>query len=297
MTDSVVDFLLKVSGKKIKKIKFVTDKKCLKKVHRLEYAFSFDDGDNLTINERDFSPLLTEMCQVAKLGSGQKLAVSSDSQLHCKALDRRFSNLGYKVLRIDSETAGVPDAERFKSDPSWFEFSDFDILIFSPTLESGVDILCPFVAHYDFDFGVCGVGATKQRLGRCRNAKTRNIWQNPNPIRPDEPLTNSANIAKFFEKKESIIAAWHDDPEISQFRSEIFQKYQPFIDFACEYLAAKSWERWHPREALKELLEKDGIEIADYSEYSEPEERAALKACKEEIKDETAIAVMAAGRL
>lgn len=78
---------------------------------------------------------------IARASRGDKIAIPATSQRFAETLERLVMELlpHLKVKRIDAKTA--PDSHDFLADPSaWLEANEIDLLIYSPTIESGIDI-------------------------------------------------------------------------------------------------------------------------------------------------------------
>lgn len=77
----------------------------------------------------------------ARLERGEKIAIPTTSQRFGETLERLvMEQLPHlRIKRIDAKTA--PDSHDFLADPNaWLEANEIDLLIYSPTIESGIDI-------------------------------------------------------------------------------------------------------------------------------------------------------------
>lgn len=101
-------------------------------------------------------------------------------------LEKYFTDCGYKVLRADSESVSTPghDAARIFSqqtttqDSAWFEsLRDYDILIATPVLETGVSIVGVFdEIYYLSEAGVQTVESVGQSMARERANVPRHFY-------------------------------------------------------------------------------------------------------------------------
>jgi len=87
----------------------------------------------------------------AILDAGQKVILTTDSQIQGEALDRLFRS-DYTVVRVDALTVEEPTIAAFRLDPNAHIAAHRpDLLILTPTVQSGVDITIPHFAinlHY-----------------------------------------------------------------------------------------------------------------------------------------------------
>jgi len=84
----------------------------------------------------------------ALLDAGQKVVLTSDSQIQGEALDRLFRS-DYNVVRVDALTIENPTIATFRLDPNAHIAAHRpDLLILTPTVQSGVDIT---IQHFDIN--------------------------------------------------------------------------------------------------------------------------------------------------
>lgn len=148
-----------------------------------EYTFKEDAWEVYHYNDKDPSGVLREA--EAKLDKGQKIMFcvsgqKAKSKWGSKVLEqyfqRKFPDL--KILRIDSETVADPNHPAFGCTENLNEIiSQYDLVIASPTIETGVSIT---KKHFDCVFGIFqGVQTTdsvRQHLSRYRLPVERHIW-------------------------------------------------------------------------------------------------------------------------
>ncbi len=121
-----------------------------------------------------------------KIESGTRVFVSVDGQKADSewgtqnfeaALRKQFPHL--KILRIDSESVSDPSHPSYGCVSKLNEILKlYDIVIVSPTLETGVsiDFEGHFGAVFDFSMGVCPADSVRQRLSRVRESIDRHIY-------------------------------------------------------------------------------------------------------------------------
>ena len=84
----------------------------------------------------------------ALLDAGQKVVLTTDSQIQGEALDRLFSS-DYHVVRVDALTIENPEIATFRlNSNAHIATHRPDLLILTPTVQSGVDIT---IQHFDLN--------------------------------------------------------------------------------------------------------------------------------------------------
>ena len=175
LSDLFVNYLQKIdkSGKPIFKHQNVFK---APKPHILMLGGSYDFTEKVKKNDR--SPILYRLDE--KLAEGGKVAIATDSQVQGEAIEEIYAPLGYKILRIDSKTTPKEEIKRFFEDCDGNIAKEKpDILIYTPSAESGLDISIPdyFSIQCCFFFGVIGVNPMIQMIGRIRDPKVpRYVW-------------------------------------------------------------------------------------------------------------------------
>lgn len=131
-------------------------------------------GKDDEVKVNDNSPLIS-----AAINSPRP-AICSDSQVLIEALDIMFTKQGAKVLRIDSKTVPEAYVKAFLANCNeYLEKNEIDVLLYSPSAESGLNVSLEnyFSHHYGLFFGVQGVDAILQMMGRIRDVKVpKIIW-------------------------------------------------------------------------------------------------------------------------
>lgn len=107
-------------------------------------------------------------------------AICADSQVFIEALDNLFTERGYKTLRVDSKTVPEAYVKEFLSNcDAYLEKHKPDVLLYTPSAESGVDISITdyFSHHFGFFFGVIDIDGILQMLGRIRDDSiAKYVW-------------------------------------------------------------------------------------------------------------------------
>ena len=108
---------------------------------------------------------------------GQKAKSKWGTQTLEAYLQHEFPEL--KILRIDAESVSTPGHPAYDCIDKLDEtLKDFDIVIASPTIETGVsiDLKGHFTSVWDFAQGVIPVPSVLQRMARLREPVPRHVW-------------------------------------------------------------------------------------------------------------------------
>jgi hypothetical protein len=107
------------------------------------------------------------------LEDGKKIAIAADSKEQVRALESKYVSLNYKPLAIYREIAGEPFIQQILANPTEeLKKIDHNVLIYSPTVGSGVDI----VIDYDAVFAINS------------HLPAPNFVQMPGRVRTDNPF-------------------------------------------------------------------------------------------------------------
>jgi G:T-mismatch repair DNA endonuclease (very short patch repair protein) len=177
MADWCVDYLKEIAPEKVvitAENTFIGKKPEVKfLLGTSEEIIGEESGKEKKIKVNDRSPWL-DIALKAKAP-----AICADSQVLMEALDNLFTERGYKVLRVDSKT--VPEAyvkEFLKNCDAYLKKHKIDVLLYTPSAESGVDISITdyFTHHFGFFFGMIDIDGILQMVGRIRDTVTKYIW-------------------------------------------------------------------------------------------------------------------------
>jgi hypothetical protein len=163
-----------------------------------------EEGGKIKVNDR--SPILKVTLEESKIP-----AICSDSQALLEALDNLFSEKGLKTLRVDSKTIPENYVKEFLADcNAYIEQYRPDVLLYSPSAESGLDISIPgyFTEHFGLFFGVLGIDGIMQMMGRIRDAECPKFIWCKSFVSDEENLNATSLFAKDIEKtlEQSVFA-------------------------------------------------------------------------------------------
>ncbi|GBE95645.1 plasmid replication protein, CyRepA1 family [Nostoc cycadae] len=161
LADIHVDFIAKVSGKEVVKIK----NEAKIKPHTFKFVVGVDEECEL--KKRDKSPLIKAM-----LADGVIPWIASDSRNLTNIIDEIFKSAGKRGYVLNKDTAGEPWAKEFLVSPDEFIANHKpDYFVISPTAESGVSVTIKnyFTDKFTFFTGVQGTNSQHQMLFRLRD--------------------------------------------------------------------------------------------------------------------------------
>jgi hypothetical protein len=202
--------------------------------------------------------------------------VCSDSQALIEALDNIFSERGLKVLRIDSKTVPEAYVKEFLEDcNAYIEEHRPDVLLYTPSAESGVDVSIPdyFTEHFAFFFGVLDVDSMLQMLGRIRDDITKYVWCK-SFVSVDEKQHSKSPFADTIQKSlnqlllsdisTSITNQETWNQEVIKHLTEIISNSNN-VDTRLSTLiqSIQNFEKSNLRECLKEALLESGYTVKD----------------------------------
>lgn len=260
-------------------------------------------GDDDILRPNDRSPLIRQV-----LNEEEKFAICTDSQIFLESLDIELRRQGKKTLRIDSKTVGdktLNITAILKGDINkWLKENDIDVLLYSPSAESGLDIDIKnyFKSHYVFLFGVIDIDSSLQKLLRIRDTQCKKyIWCRSYSI-VDEPADSKsydAEILAWYQNQSltrdlhSAMSGEVDGLEmISNILKMIQESHGPDSKTANQLQAIRNFERANFRQCLIEALTMKGYSFDQVTfDRNDPDNFAAkeqLKAATNEVKDQNA---------
>lgn len=220
----------------------------------------------------DRSPWLKMILEEARLP-----AICSDSQIFCEALDNLLTGQGLNVLRLDSKTVSEKYAKEFLSNcDAYIEQNKPDVVLYSPTAESGLDISIQnyFTHHFCFFYGVLGVDSIIQMMGRIRDTIPKFLWCQEWSTTNDIGI-NSPHELVVMRAKKSLFAA--DAIEVMEAAieggiekaAESLKAMQKLLKdnldenfrAACTLSAINNFERSNLRDCLTDALKAEGYQV------------------------------------
>lgn len=159
-----------------KSVKLITWLECLTK-----------DKTNPTISFSHEGLYFTLLSQWVENGVG-KFCIASDNKRTAKVLKIYLESLGRKPLLISADSPSASIEFMRNPDQSWQQ-GDWDVLIYTPTIQSGADIQSHFDRGLLIATGVLSPVQMMQMLGRCRQCQH---WYVSAPRMSVDPASPSA---------------------------------------------------------------------------------------------------------
>lgn len=224
--------------------------------------------------------------------------VCSDSQALIEALDNIFTERGLDVLRIDSKTVPEDYVKEFLKDcNAYIEKRKPDVLLYTPSAESGVDVSIPdyFTQHFGFFFGVLDVDGILQMLGRIRDDITKFVWCK-SFVSESEKQHSKSPFADVIEKSINEllitdISTSITDPEawkekVINHLATVVGNSLKDVSNRVSYLvqSIQNFEKSNLRECLKEALLESGYKVRGCTLESSEEYKGKLKKETEAVK-------------
>lgn len=260
------------------------------------------DG-KLKVNDR--SPWLDELLNLAPVP-----AIGLDSQVFGESLDNLLSERGYNVLRVDSKTVnekavkeflggdGTRDSERHISpcDRYLTKYKP-DVLIYTPSAESGVDVSISdyFSHHFCFFFGVLQVDAILQLMARIRDVNCpKYLWcKQWVSLPPQETIRSplAEEVASVIDQ--NLVRDLHlsmseennSDELIATIRSLIDQSKTPHYHTATKLTAIANYEKSNLRDCVLSSLFAHGYEVNLVTGKDNYQIKEDVKAATKEVKE------------
>jgi hypothetical protein len=201
-------------------------------------------------------------------------AICSDSQVFIESLDNLLTEQGLKTLRVDSKTVPEEYVKDFLKDCNgYIEKHQPDAILYTPSAESGVDISIQgyFSHHFAFFFGVLGVDAILQMLGRIRDAKcTKFVWVREWVAQSEQSHSKSPFTKKIGEAIQKMLCSDitdtisgidRDQDIISRLWAIIQNSRNAHFQASNQIQAISNYEKSNLRECVRESLEASGYPI------------------------------------
>ncbi|MEP0914905.1 DUF3854 domain-containing protein [Leptolyngbya sp. GB1-A1] len=244
---------------------------------------------------------------IATLESGKVLFVATDSKATSKTLARtieqQFPQL--RVLVVNSDTSGGEFERAFIQTPdSVLEQSEFDVIICSPSLSTGVSIEAQGIIAkvYGIFSGVSSTDADMaQALGRVREPVERVVWC----AKRGSNYSKASRSTNFLELKAHLQSC--TSATVSLIRSSLREdvpdlkaydwQADPHLDFYCRIAAAQNRSMLQLREALIVRLRLEGNQVTIQNRESNGNIGELLKIARDELRQLDAESIVAADDL
>lgn len=247
-------------------------------------------GIDKKIKVNDRSPWLKYLLEDSPMP-----AVCSDSQVMIEALDELLSAKGLKVLRVDSKTVPEQYVKDFLLNcDAYIEQHRPDVLLYTPSAESGVDVSIPnhFTHHFAFFFGVLDIDGILQMIGRIRDNITKFVWcksfvaddekqHSSSPF--TETIAKSINEILIGDITSSLDDNWLDKVG-NHLKTVIANSLDQNFRTSCIIKSVQNFEKSNLRECLKEVLIESGYKVVDCTLETHEESGKKAKEATEQVK-------------
>lgn len=311
-SDIAIDYIQSLRGEGCRVIKILNHHEGqainVEIIKTIKYEEDDTHREQPNVVVKGYEPLLNKIGQTMQAvkhtskGTPKSVVVVSDWQKKLEALEKVYSEKGFNVVRIDSKTKG--QYKDFLEEPDkYLEECQVDLLLMSPTAESGVDISITNYFHKGFGLfiGLIDTDTQKQFLRRVRNCLDWSVWCQEYCFAEDVSGARStfhrtvsrelfhylassvmASLEDFEEQKSKLLA------QMSKDRDNIHNVT------AMKFIAARNYELTHTRECLELALKADGHQVTTIEvDANAPQhgDLQAIKDAKDEAVLEAAIAI------
>ncbi|MEP0914025.1 DUF3854 domain-containing protein [Leptolyngbya sp. GB1-A1] len=247
------------------------------------------------VNCSDRTAIMADLLEdISTIEAGKVMFVATDSKATSKALARTIEQQfpGLRVLVINSDTSGGEFERAFIQSPdSVLERGEFDVVICSPSLSTGVSIEAQgIIARVYGIFG--GVSSTDadmaQALGRVREPVERVVWcaKRGSNYSKASRSTNSLELKSHLQSRTSATVSLirsslrEDVPDLKTYDWQA----DPHLDLYCRIAAAQNRSMLHLREALIVRLRFEGNQVTIENRESNGGIGELLKIARDELR-------------
>lgn len=212
------------------------------------------------------------MDDLHRLEPGKTLFVATDNKGVTKKITRLIANSfqGKRVLVINSDTSGSEAEREFIQNPDKvLERGDYDLIIVSPSLGTGVSIECQGIISkvYGIFTGVSSNDADiSQALIRVREPVERVVWvakrgRNYSKVgRSTNPLALKTALMEQTSVSVSLIRSGLKEDTIALVQNYDWQS-DPHLNLYCKLAAAQNFSMLHLRDAVLVRLRYEGQQV------------------------------------
>lgn len=215
---------------------------------------------------------------------GLRQVLATDSQKFAEQMHLLFNQLNpqAKVLRVDGQTSEKVEIREFLTRPNQvIEREKPDLLIYSPTMESGADITTHYFDRMLFHFVNLETRAQLQMLGRIRQPIPRlgyvleyaNFDEEGRSLRPEileKDLRKNAAAAEQLTTL-AVALAQEEDPDASDWLQKLNDLLNPdiaspekfWVEAYCKYQARANGARATMRASLIQALKQVGHQVEE----------------------------------
>ncbi|MCT7970099.1 hypothetical protein NG799_27680 [Laspinema sp. D1] len=242
-------------------------------------------GEDIAVN--DYSGLIAQIMEA--VDQNETIAIGSDARSFTRAIAELLTDIESKVVRIDGDTSGEEWVKKeFLTDPDgWMSSRKIQVLLYSPAMGEGVNILKPFDRQILY-FSNNSIPATEQvqMIGRIRHCDTREVFMLSHGIKKSVAPTHPYHYKKL---QEALLKAEEDamGGGTREFISQLEQD-ATIYDTASIFGCLHNYERNNPKSCLKYLLELNGDIVIEAEIEGNDTAKVAFKSAKKATKERVA---------
>jgi hypothetical protein len=211
-------------------------------------------------------------------------------------------------LRVDSKTVPEQHVKDFLLNcDDYIEQHRPDVLLYTPSAESGVDVSIPghFTHHFAFFFGVLDVDGILQMTGRIRDNITKFVWcksfvSDDERQHSSSPFTDkiaqSINEILLGDIATALDGNWLD-AVCNHLKSVTANSLDQNFRTSCIIKSVQNYEKSNLRECLRETLVDSGYKVVDCILESEEEFGGRTKEAIEQVKRQNSTDIFRAKKI
>jgi hypothetical protein len=292
LDDATVDFFRQLAGDRISNIHRI-DNSIPTQAWNIELLGTETAEGKRTINNRtpEVAHILRTLGALKAVGSGRRaIAIASDNQNLLERIDELLLDQGYRTFRLDSKSSD--DREPFLKNPDeWLGQNRINVLLYSPSAESGLDISIKdyFYKCFVLYHGVVDIDGILQMAGRIRDCD-QYLFAAREYAKTDEDGINSTSARQL---QRCIMGYLTEDLKLSGTDEETTQTLNDqfaaqndhfWIRHATAQMALWNFEKINLWDNLRIALENQGHAIVLCTPETDPELRDRLKSYGEAIR-------------
>jgi hypothetical protein len=292
LDDATVDFFTQLAGDRITTTHKI-DNSIPTQKWNIELLGTETSEGKRTINNRtpEVAHILRTLGALKAIASGRRaIAIASDNQNLLERIDELLLDQGYRTFRLDSKTSD--DREAFLKNPDqWLKESPVDVLLYSPSAESGLDISIQdyFYKCFVLYHGVVDIDGILQMAGRIRDCDNY-LFAAREYARSDDDGVNSTSARQL---RRCITDYLTEDLQLSELDADLTESIKTqfaaqadhfWLRHAMSQMALWNFEKINLWENLRTALEHLGHSISICTPETDPELKDRLKGYGEAIR-------------
>jgi hypothetical protein len=285
LDDATIDFFRQLAGDRITTTRKL-DNSIPTQKWNIELLGTETNEGKRTINNRtpEVSLILRTLGALKAVASGKRaIAIASDNQNLLERIDELLLDQGYRTFRLDSKSSD--DREPFLKNPDeWLNEHHIDVLLYSPSAESGLDISIKnyFYKVFVLYHGVVDIDGILQMAGRIRDCDNY-LFTAREYAKTDEDGLNSTSARQL---QRCIMGYLTEDMNLSGLDEETTQTLNAqfaaqndhfWIRHATSQMALWNFEKFNLWDNLRTALENQGHAIALCTPETDPELKERLQ--------------------